>query len=198
MPETQFNWADQIEAAKSADVGFVPLAPGTYNFEVTDPELKTFDNSGDTVINYKAKVLTGEREGNTMYDTLNPFAPADKKFQIKLFLDLFQAVGFTPDVLIKNNPSLQDIANAINGRKFTADVTESKKINPKTQKPYTNLGNYRPLESETAAEAPAATGFGTPPTPTTPAATGFGDAPTASAPSWGTPPDADAGNPWSS
>ena len=197
MPETNFSWADQIENAKKAGEGFTPLDQGTYNFEVTEATSKTFENSGDTVLSYKAKVLDGPRANHTQFDNLDPFAPADKAFKIKLFLDFFTAVGLNPETLIQSNPTLDQIAQAVNGRKFTADVVYSAKKDRKGN-PYINLANYRPLgapapsgngggggqaQGQAQPQAqPAATGFGDP--APAPAAQNFGGQPAAT-PSFG-------------
>lgn len=197
MPETNFSWADQIENAKKAGEVFTPLDPGTYNFEVTEATSKTFENSGDTVLSYKAKVLDGPRANHTQFDNLDPFAPADKAFKIKLFLDFFTAVGLNPETLIQSNPTLDQIAQAVNGRKFTADVVYSKKKD-RNGNPYINLANYRPLgapapsgngggqgqgQGQAQPQAqPAATGFGDP--APAPAAQNFGGQPAAT-PSFG-------------
>ena len=126
-------------------------------------------------------------------DSLDPFAPADKAFKIKLFLDFFSAVGLNPETLIQSNPTLDQIAQAVNGRKFTADVIYSKKKD-RNGNPYINLGNYRPLgapgpsgngggQAQPQAQAqPAATGFGDP--APAPAAQNFGGQPAAT-PSFG-------------
>lgn len=183
MPETQFSWSDQLTRAKNAKDAFTPIEPGPYNFEVTDPEVKTFDN-GNTVISYKAKVLDGPRAGSTQFDNLNPMETDENKaFLVKKFFNFLGAVGIDQDSLVKSSPTLEQVAESLRGRKFTADVVESKKMD-KNGRPYRNLDNYRNLGvSETAVPVQPEN---TPPAPQAPAQDFGAPAPQSSAP----------GNPW--
>ena len=172
MPETQFSWSAQLDLAKNAQDSFTPLEAGPYNFEVVDPEVKTFEN-GNTVISYKAKVLDGPRTGATQFDNLNPMETDERKaFLVKKFFTFLGAVGIDQDQLIRSSPSLEQVAESFRGRKFTADVVVSNKTD-KNGRPYRNLDNYRNLgvSSSTAAAAPAQAQeqAQTPPAPQAPA-----------------------------
>lgn len=179
MPTNTFSWASQIEKAKEA-TDFEPLAPGTYNFRVEKPQLKTFDD-GNTVINYRARVMDGERAKSIQFDKLDPYNQK-YPFIVKNFLDFFEAIGFSKDLLLEQNPSLEQIAGAIEGREFTADVILAKKTD-QNGVPYRNLGNFRRLghnpnadQADASSEPEVATGFGDTPAPApAPASTGFGD-----------------------
>ena len=183
MPETQFSWSAQLDLAKNAQDSFTPLEAGPYNFEVVDPEVKTFDN-GNTVISYKAKVLDGPRTGATQFDNLNPMETDERKaFLVKKFFTFLGAVGIDQEQLIRSSPSLEQVAESFRGRKFTADVVVSNKTD-KNGRPYRNLDNYRNLGvSETAVPVQPEN---TPPAPQAPAQDFGAPAPQSSAP----------GNPW--
>lgn len=202
MPATNFNWAEQIEKAQNASTEFNPLDPGTYNFEIKETSIKNWDD-GNSNINYRATVVGGPSDGKFAFQSLDPFS--DRDFAAKNFLDVWRAIGYSIDTLIQNNPSLEQIMQAVTGRKFTADLTHGTKKDSKGN-PRMFLNKIRPVEAETPQDQSdgAGTSFGTPPAPTTPAEGGFGGG-TGNSNPWGggdggntsgSGSGGDAGNPW--
>lgn len=180
MPEQpQLSWAERI--AESKKNTFKPLDFDTrYNFVIDSTEVKNSAKVGDFIV-MKTKVLDGERKNfktniNTMPESPNPWS----------FLQLFEAVGLGQAWLLESNPSVHEIASALIGRSFSAEVVQGKSQREDgTYWPeYRNFNKV--VANEPVAQAPAASNFGSAPAPA-PQAPAQAPQPQADASPWGNP-----------
>lgn len=164
MPEQpQLSWAERI--AESKKNTFKPLDKETrYNFEVDKTEVKESSTGKAPFIKVFAKVIDGDRKNfkvnfNTFPESANPWS----------FLQLFEACGYGLQWLQDSNPNLHEIASALVGRPFSAEVVDgNQKRDDGTFWPeYKNFNKIVANETAQASQAPqAATNFGSAPAPT--------------------------------
>ena len=183
MPEQpQLSWAERI--AESKKNTFKPLDTDTrYNFEIDKTEVKESTTGKAPYIKVFAKVIDGERKNykvnfNTFPESANPWS----------FLQLFEACGFGLQWLQDSNPNLHEIASALVGRPFSAEVVDgNQKRDDGTFWPEYQKFSKPVANEPVAPQAPAASNFGSAPAPA--------PAPQAPAPTPAPQPQEDA-SPW--
>lgn len=114
------TWSERRKEAASAPKreGFKPLEPARYNFVAKEPaEVGTSPNTGLPSWNLKLTVEDGPRANATMYHT---FYDSEKPGGQAFLLEQFSALGL--DALLDTEPSDEQIAQAMLGRRFSAEV----------------------------------------------------------------------------
>jgi hypothetical protein len=114
------TWSERRKEAANAPKreGFKPLEPGRYNFVAKEAaEVGTAQNTGMTSWNIKLTVEDGPRANATMYHT---FYDSEKPGGQAFLLEQFSALGL--DSLLDTEPSDEAIAQALLGRRFSAEV----------------------------------------------------------------------------
>lgn len=171
------NWDSILEEQEEADSEFAAIPANTYTVEVDSAEATTAQ-SGNKMIKCTLRVQGGPYNGrllwtNIVFATGNPVA-------MKFTLRKLRALGVTKEWLAAHNPSVEQIASAIEGKVVDAEVE---------QKPYNGemTNDVKGFKAVTAgagspAPAPAASSEPAPPAPAKKAA-----APTPSAPPTPTP-----------
>lgn len=188
MPEQpQLSWAERI--AESKKNTFKPLDIDTrYNFEVDKTEVKESSTGKAPYIKVFAKILDGDRKNfkvnfNTFPESANPWS----------FLQLFEACGFGLQWLKDSNPNLHELASALVGRPFSAEVVNgNQKRDDGTFWPeYQKFAKIVANETVQSTQAPQSNNFGSAPTPQpqvqapTPQPQAQPQAPTTDAGPWG-------------
>lgn len=137
MPLYDFN--QLIQTAQESKPKFTVLEAGDYTFRVEEvPEV----NNEKHYLKVKAKVAVGPRANYTHFQYIS-FKPDIKPFAAKQTLDFLTACGFTPDQLA-NAGSWDNIANALQGKTFTATATvEPNTYNGETRD-QNRLQDFRP------------------------------------------------------
>lgn len=155
MPATM-SWKDkQAEAAKAPSTGtYKQLKDGeTYTFVVKDPGKVDKNNNGEDRISINPAVESGEMAGVRVFVNFN-VGSSDSQI-LSIIFDQFKALGLGTEFFDKE-PSLEQVAQSLNGRRFMATV----KLNPDKndeKKIHTNLRNLKP-----ATGAPVGGGSGGP------------------------------------
>lgn len=194
MPEINaINWAAKIqEAENSAPVAFAPLEIGTrYNFEVLDATT-TVSGAGNEYISYTARVVDGPRENaKIMYQSTHPAAK-----NISFFLEFYKSLGLGLEWLTSSSPSVEELAGAMEGRVFSAEVFVDKDArDDKNGDKYRSLRKYQPQVAQASAQpAGPAPSVASAPAPTE--AWGNATKPAATETPWGNASGAPAA-PWS-
>ena len=158
MPEqTSVSWADRIKEAQSSQVSFEPVKEGYHNFVVDKAEVRT-SAAGVDWINVHAKITDGEFKNARVFQGVFPNAK-----NVSFFLEFYKATGLSMDYLVEADPSTAEIASALQGRNFSAEVyvAEDARTDNRTNAPQRSLRGYKPqgadVEStpQTQPEAPA-------------------------------------------
>lgn len=109
------SWDDII--AEAGDSFNLP-PEGEYDFVITETEAKVSANSGNPMIETKAKIVGGPHNGKAI-----------KRFYIvrsvktaRSFMNHMQAVGISVETLRDQKPTLDQIAKAIVGKPFRGKV----------------------------------------------------------------------------
>lgn len=171
------DWDSILEEQEEADSEFAAIPANTYTVEVDSAEAVTAQ-SGNKMIKCTLRVQGGPYNGrllwtNIVFATGNPVA-------MKFTLRKLRALGVTKEWLAAHNPSVEQIAAAIEGKVVDAEVE---------QKPYngemTNdvkgfkavsggAGSPAPAAASSGPAAPSApkkaSGSASPPKPPTPSA----------------------------
>lgn len=108
------SWDSFISEA--ADV-LTPLPEDTYDFVVTKAEGKT-SKSGNPMVQVSAKVTTGPHAGKGIKD----FYVLRMASQAKKFVENMTAMGISMDLLMKEKPTMQQVALVMVGRPFRGKV----------------------------------------------------------------------------
>lgn len=200
------RWSDKLKEAEKAP-SFKELDEDTYSFVINDAG-KVGEYNGVEQISINPAVESGTRTGSRLFHNFN--FPDDNPQVLRIVFEQFQALGLGED-FFQSEPSMEQVAQALKGRRFVADVVHSKsKDGAKT---YVNLRNFKPAVSPSAVPAgpggpgagpaPAGPGMAQPQAPQAPAQQ-FQQAPAQDAGPWSQQPQApqaqapaqDASNPW--
>lgn len=165
MPEVQStSWADKLaEAAKNAPVAFEPLPVNErFNFEIREAEdALPQSQSGVPYIKYTAYVVDGPRKDSRIYESTHPNGQ-----NIGMFLSLYKSVGLSEDWLLQSDPSEEDIAKALVGKRFSAETYISKNAREdKNRNKFRSLGRFKPMQAASDAPVDAPTTIASAPAP---------------------------------
>lgn len=164
MPETSLKWADRIQQAQESAVQFKELEVGEYNVEIIEATVKS-GAKGD-YLNINFKVIEGPRTNARVFG--RTFPNSTSPGGIAMFLRFLTAVGIDQAWLVSNNPSTQEIADALSNpkRKLSLEVyvEDDAKVNEKTGEQFRSVHNYKPMGGTPIPQAQAAPAqqFGSP------------------------------------
>ena len=142
MPEqTSLSWADRIKEAQSSQVSFDPVELGYHNFVVDKAEVRTSKNTGSEWINIHAKITDGKFKNARVFQGVFPNAK-----NVAFFLEFYKATGLSMDYLVEADPSTEELASALQGRSFSAEVyvEDDARTDSKTNAPQRSLRGYKP------------------------------------------------------
>lgn len=149
------NWAELMKEASEAPQksGFTPLEPGIYSFVVKEPATIGKTNNGDDKFTINPSVEAGERANARVFHSFNVITSNPGVLQ-RYFFDDLAKLGLDAS-FFNTNPSNEQIAKALQGKRFTAEVFKS-------DSGHMNLRNFAP-----AGPPPASAQQGVPsPVPT--------------------------------
>lgn len=159
------SWADRIKVASEATTGsFEELADGVYSFVVPE-KAKVAEKDGWPRYSVFLKVESGPRANSRIWHN---FYTTEKPNGMRMFFDQMAVLGLTLENFFSKNPTDDQIAQALVGRRFTAEVYEDDYNGKKSKK----LRNFKPAIGSAPAvtpQGPAAglsgpgAGFGAPP-----------------------------------
>lgn len=148
---SQLNWGELISQAEETGGGsYEPLPDGDYELKVIESSVAT-SSTGKTMFKITTEVQTGPYARRRLWDNLvvsneNPKA-------LGMFFVKLGALGLTKESIQQNNPSNEQIAQALQGRPFRATIG-TRVWNGKTQNEFKR---YMPASAiGTPASAPAA------------------------------------------
>lgn len=142
-------WSAKIAEAQKAP-SFKELDEGTYNFVINDAG-KVGEYNGVEQISINPSVESGPRTGSRLFHNFN--FPDDNPQVLRIVFEQFQALGLG-DEYFTSEPSMEQVAQALKGRRFTADVVHSKS-NRDPSKTFVNLRNFKPSVSPSTISGPA-------------------------------------------
>ncbi len=156
---TQWNWQQVVEDNKDSIKSFEIIPPSKYLVEVEEASSKTSSN-GNPMIEARLRIKEGQFASRVLFFR----ATATDKSQ-GIFVRNLAAFGLTADWLVQNNPSFDQIANALIGRQAVAQVAvttwqgqernEVKNVSPAKQDA-TTAGAAPAAGAAPQAQAPAA------------------------------------------
>lgn len=129
------TWSERRKEASEAPSGFKPLEPGLYNFVIKEPAKVRATQAGKTSWSINPTVEDGPRANARIF---HDFYDSDKPSGLSYLFDQFSALGL--DSLLDTEPSDEAIAQALQGRRFQAEVFEDDYNGKKRMK----LRNLRP------------------------------------------------------
>ena len=152
---SQLNWGELISQAEDTGGGsYEPLPDGEYELKVTEASVAT-TSTGKTMFKITTEVQTGPHARRKVWDNLvvsneNPRA-------LGMFFMKLGALGLTKESSQANNPSNEQIAQALVGRPFRGTLTTTE-WNGKLRnefKRYMPASNISAPASAPVASAPA-------------------------------------------
>lgn len=156
------KWSDKLKEAEKAP-SFKELDEGSYSFVINDAG-KVGEYNGVEQISINPAVEAGPRTGSRLFHNFN--FPDDNPQVLRIVFEQFQALGLGED-FFQSEPSMEQVSQALKGRRFTADVVHSKSKDG--QKTYVNLRNFKPSVSPSAMPAgPGGPGLAAPSGPGAP------------------------------
>lgn len=135
------KWSQmQEEAAKAEPLGFKELDEGIYHFVIKEAgEVREYN--GDEQISVRVTVEQGPRAGATMFHN---FRLPDDPSILRIVFEQFNALGLGED-FFKQDPSTEQVAKSLAGRRFVATVVHKKAKDYETSKKvYVNLNKFSP------------------------------------------------------
>lgn len=163
------SWSERRKEADAEGAKFAPLVPDRYSFVIVD-DAKVEEKDGNARFKINPAVESGERAKARVFHT---FYVSEKPAGMRYFFEQMDAVGLGND-FFDRDPSNEQIAKALKGRRFTAEVFNDEwegKVNQKLRKFAPAVGSAPAAGGPGAGPAgPAAQGPG-------PAAQSFGQAP---------------------
>lgn len=146
------SWSEMMKDAESNATGFQPLEEGSYDFVIEKPAEVGETGKGYPKFILRATVENGPRANAVQIHRLNA---SESAYAMKnFFFKPLYAMGITPEFL-SSDPTNEQIANALQGKRFSARV-QKQKDNPE----YTELVDFAPASG--AAPARPAAGVPTP------------------------------------
>lgn len=160
------SWSDRRKEADAEGAKFAPLQPDRYSFVIVDAA-KVEEKDGNPRFKINPAVEVGERAKARVFHT---FYVSDKPAGMRYFFEQMDALGLDQS-FFDRDPSNEEIAAALKGRRFTAEVYNDEwegKVNQKLRKFTPPVGSAPMGGSAPAAQAgpgPVAQTFGQAPTP---------------------------------
>jgi hypothetical protein len=162
------SWSERRKEADAEGAKFAPLNPDRYSFVIVD-EAKVEEKDGNARFKINPAVESGERAKARVFHT---FYVSDKPAGMRYFFEQMDAVGLGSD-FFDRDPSNEQIAKALKGRRFTAEVFNDEwegKVNQKLRK-------FAPAVGSAPAGGPGAGPAGPAAQGPAPVAQSFGQAP---------------------
>lgn len=154
------NWDDILEEQEEADSEFAAIPANTYTVEVDSAEATTAQ-SGNKMIKCTLRVQGGPYNGrllwtNIVFATANPVA-------MKFTLRKLRALGVTKEWLAAQNPSVEQIASAIEGKVVDAEV----EVKPYNGENTNDVKGFKAVAAGAGSPAPGPAAAAPPAPPTT-------------------------------
>jgi hypothetical protein len=165
------SWSERRKEADAEGAKFAPLQPDRYSFVIVDAA-KIEEKDGNARFKINPAVESGPRAKARVFHT---FYISDKPAGMRYFFEQMDALGLGQ--LFDGEPSNEQIAQALLGRRFTAEVFNEEwegKVNQKLKK-------FAPPVGSAPAAGPGGGGFA-PSAGPAPVAQTFGQAPIQQAP----------------
>lgn len=183
------SWKDLMEEANESVKGFAPLENAHYSFVVKDAAKLGQTGKGHPKFSINPSVESGPRENARIWHDFNV---TDSGYAMKkFFFDDLAALGLGPS-FFDTNPSPEQIAQALQGRRFVAEVYDDEGNDGVTRK---KLRNFSPPVGAAPASAQAGVPQGLPVAAAAPASQAAPAAP-APAPAAPTAQAAAPASPW--
>lgn len=176
------SWSDMMKDADSNSTGFEPLQPGSYDFVVENPAEVGETSKGFPKFTINPSVESGDRKNARIFHVFN--VNENPTAMKRYFFGALAALGLGPS-FFETNPSNEQVAKALQGRRFSAEVFLEEGTDG-IKRP--RLRNLAPA----SGVAPVGPSAGVPGAPAGPAPQAATQAPAAAAPQ-GAPA---ADNPW--
>ena len=186
------RWSDKLKEAEKAP-SFKELDEDTYSFVINDAG-KVGEYNSVEQISINPAVESGPRSGSRLFHNFN--FPDDNPQVLRIVFEQFQALGLGEE-FFQSEPSMEQVAQALKGRRFVAEVVHTTSKNDPSKK-YVNLRNFKPAVSPSAVPAgpggpgagpaPAGPGMAQPQAPQAPQQ--FQQAPAQDAGPWAQQPQA--------
>lgn len=144
------SWMDLMNEAEEGSKEFAPLEEGMYSFVIKDPAKVGETGKGNPKFTINPSVESGPRANARVF---HDFSVSDSAYAMKNFFfgDLAQ-LGLDSS-FFASNPSDQQIAQALQGRRFTAQVSYEEGSNGKK---YARLSNFSgPTSAPPSAGVPS-------------------------------------------
>lgn len=160
------SWSERRKEADAEGAKFAPLQPDTYSFVVPEAA-KIEEKDGNPRFKINPAVEAGPRAKARVFHT---FYISDKPSGMRFFFEQMDALGLGH--LFDGEPTNEQIAAALQGRRFTAEVYNDEWDG----KVYQKLRKFAPPIGSAPAAGPGGGGFA-PSAGPAPAAQSFGQAP---------------------
>lgn len=118
---TNVNFGEILSDVSQAP-NYSPLPEGDYDLTVMSCDVAT-TSTGKYMLKLKTQVASGAYERRFLWDNL-VISPENPK-AMNIFQGKLNAMGFSPEYLRQNNPTLEVIADALVNRNFRAKVGQS-------------------------------------------------------------------------
>lgn len=158
------SWKDLMNKAEEGAKEFTPLDPGMYSFVIKEPAKIGQTSKENPKFTINPSVETGPRTNARVF---HDFIVSDSAYAMKNFFFGDLAVLGLNASFFDQNPTEQQIAQALQGRRFVAEVFHEEGNNGKT---YARLRNFAaPTSAPPAAGVPGGLPSATPAIAATPA-----------------------------
>lgn len=193
------SWSEMMKDAETQTSGFEPLEPGSYSFVVEKPAQIRETGKGLPKFSINASVESGPRQNARIFHDFNVTESAYAMREY--FFKPLYAIGLSSQ-FFETNPTNEQIANALQGKRFSARV-EMEEGNDGVKRP--RLTDFAPPSGAApAGPQPGVPSMGAPaapaaPAPAAPSVQKAPEAPAAPAPAAPTPAATtapDDSNPW--
>lgn len=118
---TNVNFGEILSEVSEAP-DYSPLPEGDYDLTVMSCDVAV-TSTGKNMLKIKTQVVSGEYMNRFVWDNL-VISPDNKK-AMGIFQGKLNALGFSPEYLKQNNPTLEIIADALVNRNFRGKVGQS-------------------------------------------------------------------------
>ena len=151
------SWADRMKAAEEGAKEFAILPEGMYSFVIKDPAKVGETKSGNPRFTINPTVESGDRANARVF---HDFFVSDSAFAMKkFFFDDLAILGLGVE-FFNTNPSPEQIAQALQGKRFTAEVFHEDGTDGKKRARLRNFGD--PVGPAPAAGVPGGLPGGAP------------------------------------
>ena len=173
------SWKDLMNDAEQGAKEFEKLQPGMYSFVIKDPAKVGETSKGNPKFTINPSVESGPRANARVFHT---FSVSDSAFAMKKFFFGDLAVLGLDASFFEQNPTEDQIARALQGRRFVAEVHLEKGNDGND---YERLRNFSaPTSAPPAAGVPGGIPAAAPAAPVAPAAPQVAAAPAAAPSPW--------------